>query len=79
MSTRAVVNVTERVSCGPGRPLMWILGPCVIESHDLTLRIADTLAELARAPDAARHLQGFVRQGQSHFGQVVSRSGPGEG
>jgi 2-dehydro-3-deoxyphosphooctonate aldolase (KDO 8-P synthase) len=26
---------------------MWILGPCVIESHDLTLRIADTLAELA--------------------------------
>ena len=33
--------------CGPGRPLLWILGPCVIESHDLTLRIADTLAELA--------------------------------
>jgi 2-dehydro-3-deoxyphosphooctonate aldolase (KDO 8-P synthase) len=27
---------------------MWILGPCVIESHDLTLRIADTLAELAK-------------------------------
>jgi 2-dehydro-3-deoxyphosphooctonate aldolase (KDO 8-P synthase) len=26
---------------------MWILGPCVIESHDLTLRIADTLAGLA--------------------------------
>ena len=47
MSTRAVVNVTNKVSCGPGRPLMWILGPCVIESHDLTLRIADTLAELA--------------------------------
>jgi 2-dehydro-3-deoxyphosphooctonate aldolase (KDO 8-P synthase) len=33
--------------CGPGRPLLWILGPCVIESHDLTLQIADTLAELA--------------------------------
>jgi 2-dehydro-3-deoxyphosphooctonate aldolase (KDO 8-P synthase) len=33
--------------CGPGRPLLWILGPCVIESHDLTLRIADTLAALA--------------------------------
>jgi 2-dehydro-3-deoxyphosphooctonate aldolase (KDO 8-P synthase) len=31
---------------GPGRPLLWILGPCVIESHDLTLRIADTLAAL---------------------------------
>src|SRR5690242_21194264 len=33
--------------CGAGRPLLWILGPCVIESHELTLRIAETLAELA--------------------------------
>src|SRR2546429_2700726 len=36
-----------KLVCGPGRPLLWIAGPCVIESHDLTLRIADTLAELA--------------------------------
>jgi 2-dehydro-3-deoxyphosphooctonate aldolase (KDO 8-P synthase) len=43
---REVVRVGS-VECGPGRPLMWILGPCVIESHDLTLRIAETLAELA--------------------------------
>jgi 2-dehydro-3-deoxyphosphooctonate aldolase (KDO 8-P synthase) len=34
------------VLCGPGEPLLWILGPCVIESHELTLRIAGTLAEL---------------------------------
>jgi 2-dehydro-3-deoxyphosphooctonate aldolase (KDO 8-P synthase) len=40
------VQVGDAV-CGLGRPLLWILGPCVIESHDLTLRIADTLAELA--------------------------------
>jgi 2-dehydro-3-deoxyphosphooctonate aldolase (KDO 8-P synthase) len=33
--------------CGPGRPLLWILGPCVIESHDLTLRIADALRDLS--------------------------------
>src|SRR5262245_23995178 len=33
--------------CGPGRPLLWILGPCVIESYDLTLSIADRLAGLA--------------------------------
>src|SRR5438876_7886564 len=33
--------------CGAGQPLLWIAGPCVIESHDLTLRIADTLKELA--------------------------------
>ena len=36
------------VVCGPGQPLLWILGPCVIESHDLTLRIADTLARAGR-------------------------------
>ena len=30
--------------CGGGKPLLFIAGPCVIESHDLTLRIADTLA-----------------------------------
>jgi 2-dehydro-3-deoxyphosphooctonate aldolase (KDO 8-P synthase) len=35
------------VVCGPGHPLTWILGPCVIESHDLTLRIAEALRELA--------------------------------
>jgi 2-dehydro-3-deoxyphosphooctonate aldolase (KDO 8-P synthase) len=35
------------VLCGPGQPLLWILGPCVIESHDLTLSIADTLRHLA--------------------------------
>jgi 2-dehydro-3-deoxyphosphooctonate aldolase (KDO 8-P synthase) len=34
--------------CGPGQPLLWILGPCVIESHDLTLRIAERLAEMAQ-------------------------------
>ena len=26
---------------------MWIAGPCVIESHELTLRIADTLRQMA--------------------------------
>jgi 2-dehydro-3-deoxyphosphooctonate aldolase (KDO 8-P synthase) len=34
------------VCCGRGLPLVWIAGPCVIESHDLTLAIADTLAAL---------------------------------
>jgi 2-dehydro-3-deoxyphosphooctonate aldolase (KDO 8-P synthase) len=35
------------VVCGPGRPLVWIAGPCVIESHDLTLQIAHTLRGIA--------------------------------
>ncbi|HJZ92407.1 MAG TPA: 3-deoxy-8-phosphooctulonate synthase [Gemmataceae bacterium] len=33
--------------CGGGSPLLWIAGPCVIESRDLTMSIADTLAKLA--------------------------------
>jgi 2-dehydro-3-deoxyphosphooctonate aldolase (KDO 8-P synthase) len=35
------------IQCGPGHPLVWIAGPCVIESHDLTLQIAETLRRLA--------------------------------
>jgi 2-dehydro-3-deoxyphosphooctonate aldolase (KDO 8-P synthase) len=35
------------VQCGNDLPLLWIAGPCVIETHDLTLRIADTLKGLA--------------------------------
>src|SRR5918998_1542735 len=46
-ATRNPVPVTDRAQIGAGRPLLWVLGPCVIESHDLTLRIAETLAELA--------------------------------
>jgi 2-dehydro-3-deoxyphosphooctonate aldolase (KDO 8-P synthase) len=36
-----------KVACGAGGPLLWILGPCVIESHELTLWIADRLAGLS--------------------------------
>jgi 2-dehydro-3-deoxyphosphooctonate aldolase (KDO 8-P synthase) len=35
------------VRCGAGEPLTWIAGPCVIETHDLTLWIGDQLAALA--------------------------------
>jgi 2-dehydro-3-deoxyphosphooctonate aldolase (KDO 8-P synthase) len=37
------VRIAGRL-CGTAQPLLWIAGPCVIESHDLTLSIADTLA-----------------------------------
>jgi 2-dehydro-3-deoxyphosphooctonate aldolase (KDO 8-P synthase) len=45
-AVREVVPV-GKLECGPGRPLLWILGPCVIESHTLTLQIAETLADLS--------------------------------
>ena len=34
--------------CGGGSPLLWIAGPCVIESRELTFSIADTLASMAQ-------------------------------
>ena len=33
--------------CGPGQPLLWIAGPCVIESPEMTLFIADALKKLS--------------------------------
>lgn len=32
---------------GGGQPLLWICGPCVIESHDFTLQIAEDLRHMA--------------------------------
>lgn len=46
MGTRESVQI-GKLRCGPGQPLLWIAGPCVIESHELTLSIAEELAKLA--------------------------------
>jgi len=35
------------ILCGSDQPLMWIAGPCVIETHELTLRIAERLKTMA--------------------------------
>ena len=40
------VRVSDAVSIGRGLPLVVIAGPCVIESHELTLEIAQRLAEI---------------------------------
>jgi 2-dehydro-3-deoxyphosphooctonate aldolase (KDO 8-P synthase) len=40
------VQITERIACGEGQPLLWIAGPCVIESHDFIVQVADTLARM---------------------------------
>src|SRR5262249_31532669 len=47
MSSHKTVAITDRVVCAPGNPLVGMLGPCALQSPDLTLRIATTLAELA--------------------------------
>ena len=43
MNPRLPASVGQH-HCGPGQPLLVIAGPCVIESADLCLRIADHLA-----------------------------------
>lgn len=42
----APVHVGDYV-VGPGRPLLWICGPCVIESRDHVLRVAERLRQMA--------------------------------
>ena len=37
--------------CGPAQPLLLIAGPCVLESVDLALEIAEPLARLNERPD----------------------------
>ncbi|MGB1816856.1 MAG: 3-deoxy-8-phosphooctulonate synthase, partial [Rubripirellula sp.] len=38
-------------SCGPGQPLLLIAGPCVLQSVDLALEIAEPLARLNERSD----------------------------
>ena len=35
-------------SVGPGHPLLWVLGPCVIESRDHCLGVAERVVQVAR-------------------------------
>jgi 2-dehydro-3-deoxyphosphooctonate aldolase (KDO 8-P synthase) len=44
--SRNIVRIGN-IACGENRPLVWIAGPCVIESHDFTLWMGDQLAALA--------------------------------
>ncbi len=46
MSEARLVRIGN-YACGSGHPLLWIAGPCVIESHDFTLEIADALKGIA--------------------------------
>ena len=43
-SRRALV---AQYPCGAGQPLLWIVGPCVIESRDLILQVAENLKKVA--------------------------------
>lgn len=36
----------EKALCGPGQPLLFILGPCVIESRDLLVEVSERLVQI---------------------------------
>ena len=44
---RRVVKVGQW-EVGPQKPLLWILGPCVIESRELVLSVADKILEISK-------------------------------
>lgn len=49
------VQISGDVWAGEGRPLLLLAGPCVVETRDFTLRMAETVQRIA-----ARHKVGFV-------------------
>lgn len=40
------VQITERMACGEGLPLLWIAGPCVLESAELAMHVARHLRQI---------------------------------
>lgn len=42
------VTIHETIKVGPGRPFLLIAGPCVLESEELALQVATTLAALCQ-------------------------------
>ncbi len=45
--SRHEVEIEPGISAGGSRPLLWIAGPCVIESRDLVMTVAETLKKLS--------------------------------
>lgn len=41
-----MATITETIEVGPGRPFLLIAGPCVLESSEMAVLVAGTLAEM---------------------------------
>ena len=66
------------VQVGAGR-LFLIAGPCVIESETHARSMAEAVQRIACRSRHSLHLQGQLRQGQSHQRQELSRPRPQRG
>lgn len=42
----ATLSIDANTACGGGKPLLWILGPCVIESREFLFPVADHIAQM---------------------------------
>lgn len=40
------VKITNTIEVGPGRPFLLLAGPCVLESEEMAIQVATTLAEV---------------------------------
>src|SRR5262249_53155277 len=79
MPTAQPVAIGDQLVCGPGRPLLWILGPCVIEAHDPTLGIAHPLRELADRLSLPRALKASFDKANRTSGKSFRGPGLDEG
>ena len=62
-----------------GAPLLFIGGPCVIESEAHALDLGRAIQAIAARPRRAVRLQGLVRQGQPDVDRLVPRPRPRRG
>ena len=46
----AIVSV-DRYQCGPGQPLLLIAGPCVLQTYDVAMQVAETLVKINERDD----------------------------
>ena len=67
------------LTLGPAAPLLFIGGPCVIESEAHALDLGRAIQAIAREVGVPVRLQGVVRQGQPDLGQSFRGPGLAEG
>jgi 2-dehydro-3-deoxyphosphooctonate aldolase (KDO 8-P synthase) len=65
--------------CGPGRPLLLIAGPCVIESEELTLSIARRLKEIVSDLPVQLVFKASFDKANRTSGSAFRGAGLGEG
>ena len=56
-TTTVQTQIADKFAIGDGQPLALLAGPCVIESEDFTLKMADEIKKGVRSPGGQSHFQ----------------------